>query len=235
MANVRERYLLLKDAESNPRKQAAHIELCKRDIIYWFNTFCWTQNPKVAPYDFPFVLYHFQEKLVHIIVEAIENGDTLLIRKSREMGLSWIVLLVYHWYWLFVSGSQFMTVSYKEALVDVIGDMGGHFEKIRYNHKFLPKWMKPRMLRMHNGHMKFVNPKNGNVITGSAPIVDLGRGDRKKSVLLDELPRYPYGAASFSALRSTAGSIIIPYTPYGENNEAYRLTFLEHAKWLDIS
>jgi hypothetical protein len=221
--NLQERALLLQAAEDNPELQQAHLRLCKLDILYWFHNFCWTFNPRQAPYDFPFVLYPFQENLVLLIKECIDTGEPLLIKKSRDMGVTWLVLLVFQYYWLFEDGSDFHLTSRKEDEIDKKGSKSTLFEKLRYNTEWLPPWMNPPIGRNDDAFMKLVNPLNGNSITGEAPVVDFARSQRYKAIMMDEAARLPYGEASYASASHSTNSIIMPYTPYGKGNLAYNL------------
>lgn len=223
MATLRERAALIHRAAADVNLQAVLNEKCKRDILFWFNNFCWTFNPREAPYNFPFNLYLFQEKAVLVLKDCIDNGEPLLIKKSRDMGLTWLVLLVFQHYWLYVPGSAFHLTSITQDDVDKLGDVSTLFGKLRYNLGYLPSWQKPKLTKMEDGFMKLANPLNGNIITGQAPVTNFGRSRRYKAVLMDEMAQLRHGATMYSSISHSTNSIIMPYTPYGKQNEAYRL------------
>lgn len=224
MADLYERAMLIHKASNNVELQAVLNEKCRRDILFWFTHFCWTYNPRQAPRDFPFNLYPFQEKLVLALCTCIDEGSPFLIKKSRDMGATWIILLTFQWYWLFKKGSDFHLTSITENDVDQIGDKSTMFEKLRYNLRFLPKWMAPEMNRNSDSFMKLINSNNGNSITGQAPVVDFGRSRRYTAVMMDEMARLKHGPAMYSSVANSTDCIIMPYTPYGKTNEAYRLS-----------
>jgi hypothetical protein len=82
---------------------------CRNNILLWFRYFAWTFDPRPNPFKqngrsigrVPFVLYPFQMETVLRLNEAIENGEDLLVEKSRDMGLSWLICLVFEYRWLF--------------------------------------------------------------------------------------------------------------------------------------
>lgn len=224
VADVRERAEMIQRAASNPVLQAALLEKSRRDILFWFNHFCWTFNPRQRPFDFPFNLYPFQERLIIELKDCIDTGESMLLKKSRDMGATWIVLLVFQHYWLFETGSDFHLTSITENDVDQIGNKSTLFEKLRYNLKFLPKWMAPPLRHQTDSYMKMVNIQNGNSITGQAPVLDFGRSHRYKAVMMDEMARLKNGSVMYSSVSESSECIIMPYTPYGKTNEAFRLS-----------
>ena len=117
-ANLRARAESIEKCGSDLRLRANVMELCRRDPILWINLFAWTKDPK-RPYKVvPFILYpEFQDRLVLDLVDAIQNGGDLGIEKTREMGVSWIVLYVFTWFWLFTPNSDFFVGSPKKDLV----------------------------------------------------------------------------------------------------------------------
>lgn len=224
MASLQERAELIQAARNNPLKQAALVEMCKRDILFWFNNFCWTFDPRKAPHNFPFNLYPFQEQIVLELKHCIDTGEYMLIKKSRDMGLSWLCLLVIQWYWLFEPGSDFHMTTRKEDDIDKKGVKSTMFQKLRYNLEWLPSWMAPELGKNDDSFMKLINPRNGNAITGEAPVIDFARSQRYKAIIMDEGARLPYGEASFHSASQSSDCILIPYTPYGKGNVAFRLS-----------
>jgi phage terminase large subunit len=235
MPTLRDRADLIKRASADPKLQAGLYEKCRRDILFWFNNFCWTYNPREKPYNFPFNLYGFQEKTVLLVQGCIQDGEPLLIKKSRDMGLTWIVLLVFQHFWLYEPGSAFHMTSITEDDVDKIGDISTLFGKLRYNLDYLPVWLKPAMGKNDDGFMKLVNPENGNIITGQAPVTNFGRSRRYKAVLMDEMAQLRNGGAMYSSVSHSTKSIIMPYTPYGKDNEAFRLSVAENLEKVSVA
>jgi hypothetical protein len=171
----------------------------------------------------PFILYDFQEKAVLEIQRAIEAGEDLLIEKSRDMGVSWIVLMVFEWFWLFKRGSDFRVGSRKEEYVDKLGDIDTLIEKIRFDLKKKPLWLLPKGFNFdsHCGYMRVINPELGNTIIGESANANFGSGGRRKAVLLDEYSKWDDSIAK-SAWTSTADvtPCRIPIsTPLGSANK----------------
>lgn len=86
-------------AELNRRK-------ARRDPIYFINNFLMTFDPRpTAPVkNIAFKLYDFQCDYVNTLVSQIRNGEDLFVEKSRDMGISWVTLAVFLWFWLYEPG-----------------------------------------------------------------------------------------------------------------------------------
>ncbi len=221
------RLVLYQAADRHPELQAALLAWCKRDVRFWFRHFCWTFDPRKEQPHLPFVPYAFQEKALVELVQAIETGQDLLIEKSRDMGLSWLVLLAFQYFWLFREGANFHLGSRKQEAVDRKGDLSTLMEKLRYNLSWLPHWMRPAGFQesVHDNVLRLLNPVNGNTITGESSNENFGRGGRYKAVLFDEFPFWPTQDAAYASAGQSTPSRIVVGTPYGKNNRFAELRF----------
>lgn len=232
---LEDRYNLLRRAEGNPQLQEACLETSRQDPIFWFETFCWTYDPRKAPHsDIPFELYPFQKKFILELVKCIKTGESLLIEKSRDMGLSWLVMLTFQWFWIFEEGASFHVGGKVESDIDNKGNRSTLFGKIRYNIDFLPLWMLEKLKKTEDCHMKLVCPHNGNTITGGAATPNFGRGGRYKAILFDEFAFHPYGDYAFASASQASNSIICVSTPYGKANKFAKLRHDPKMEWIDL-
>lgn len=227
--NLEKRAETLRKAEINLEFRANIIAQCARDPLFFINGYCWTQDPKKPDFaKIPFCTYEdFQDDAILKIVEAIETGEDLLIEKTREMGVSWMVLYVFVWYWLFKPNSNFRVGSRKEDFVDKIGVMDTLLEKVRFCVRNLPSWMRPVGYdeSTHASYMRILNPENKNVIVGESANPHFGSGGRSKAILLDEYSKWDDSVAD-AAWTSTADvtRCRIPVsTPYGSGNKYAQL------------
>lgn len=233
--NLEERALLLQRAADNPALQQAHLELCRRDILYWFYNFCWTFDPRRDESDLPFELYKFQEPFVLELANSIEKGKDILVEKSRDMGISWLVLLVFQYFWLFRPGCNFHLGSRKEEYVDKKGDMSTLFEKLRYNLSWLPGWMKTGYNeKTHSLYMRLINPASGNIITGESSNENFARGGRYRAILFDEFPFWPMADLALASARPAAECMALVGTPYGKSNRFARERFKGEIKVVSL-
>ena len=83
-------------------------ELFRRDILTWIDLCCWTKDQRRQQQPtLPFICYDYQRKYILEVKKAIEEGYDLLTEKSRDMGVSWIILYVYTHMWLFEKRIRF--------------------------------------------------------------------------------------------------------------------------------
>ncbi len=226
-ADLETRLRWLRTAHRDLRLQALLLECCRRDIHFWFEHFCWTFDPRRPQPHQPFVPYPFQRSIIGEITRCIDTGADLLIEKSRDMGVSWLTLLVFQYYWLFRAGSNFHLGSRKQETVDRRGDISTLFEKLRYNLDWLPPWMRPcgYVPARHDNLLRLINPANGNILTGESSNENFARGGRYKAVLFDEFPFWDNDDAAFASAGQSTPCRIVVGTPYGKANRFARLRF----------
>ena len=228
------RALLFQQAENDRGVQEAHLEMCRRYPTYWFNNFCMTFDPRADVADIPFRLFPFQEECVREMIAKIDAGEDILVEKSRDMGLSWIVLLVFEYCWLFRPGYNFHLGSRKEEYVDKKGNISTLFEKMRYNINWLPVWMKPVGWeeKQHSLFMRLINPENGNIITGESSNPNFARGGRYKAILFDEFPFWEQASLAFASAGQATPCRVLVGTPYGKANRFAQVRFSGNTKIL---
>lgn len=224
-ALMQQRVELLDAGTRSLEARAFILRLCEREdnpaegCIFFIENFGWTFNPKMEPKHFPFILFDFQKDEIRRVVDAIINGHDILIEKSREMGVTWIVFaFIPLWFWLFRDGSSFLVGSYKEILVDDRTD-GSIFGKIDYAIQSLPKWILPEKFdsKKHRNKLKLINPVNNNLIGGDTMNPYFGRGMRKTAILFDELGFWDYAKEAWESSGDSSNCRIANSTPHGYN------------------
>jgi hypothetical protein len=166
---------------------------------------CVTYDPRNAKADLPtilpFVLFERQRELVAFLVACLDDQESGLIEKSRDMGATWVCCCFSVWLWIFYRGASVGWGSRKEQLVDKIGDPDSIFEKMRMVIDNLPRFFWPRgfQFQRHAAYMKIINPENGATITGEAGD-NIGRGGRKLIYFKDESAHYERPSKIESAL-----------------------------------
>ena len=157
-ANLKFRQDLLLMGGSDRKAAEELFIMCSRDLLFYVNAFCWTYDPRVGDGTLPFLTYEFQDESLLAIDAAIGSHD-LLIKKSRDMGASWMLLTVFEWRWHFKNSQSFLLVSRNEDYVDKAGNPKSLFWKIDFIHKFLPGWLLPRTTRTK---LRLTNEDNGS-------------------------------------------------------------------------
>ena len=199
--------------------------LCKREdnpaegCIFFIENFCWTFDPRTKDKYLPIVLFDFQKDAIRYVVQHIDQGKNMLIEKSRDMGISWLIVYVFVWYWLFRDGSTLLMGSYKEKLVDDGGNINSLFGKVEFTVRNLPKWLLPRnfSIKKHRQKLKLINPENNNLIYGDTMNPQFGRGARNTAIFYDELGFWDAAKESWEAGADSTPCQIANSTPNGRN------------------
>ncbi|WP_446906140.1 terminase [Acinetobacter baumannii] len=191
MTEMTRRYYYKAAIEQNELSIQAEIYKCSKDPVHWFNNWIWTYDPRGMafglPANIPFVLRPKQVELVAWLEERESTQTHGLIEKSRDEGMSYVVLGFFLHRWLFVEGFAGGVGSRKEELVDKKGDPKTLFHKFRDMFSKMPDWLKPKgfVEKVHDNYMRIINPDNGATITGEAGD-NIGRGGRTTMYFLDE-------------------------------------------------
>jgi hypothetical protein len=218
---------VLNRAKTSNIARSAIRSASANDLLYWINLAVWTFHQKQVDEQArevsvvgeathqPFITWKCQDECLADIDRGIATGTDVLIRKSRDMGASWLVVIKFMHSWLFVPRSGFLMLSRKEALVDRRGDPDSLFEKCRYILKWLPEWMRPRGMRDLKCHLE--NLDNGCTIEGESTNESAGQASRRTATLLDEFARIPNGAEIDRSTADTTACRIFNSTPQGPN------------------
>lgn len=193
---------------------------CALNLVFWVEVFCWTKDPRRKPDILPFICYDaYQEETLLEIEAAINDQYDEGFDKSRDMGLSWMVLYVLQHKWIFENGSDFKLGSRKEEYVDKPGDIDTLFEKLRFNLQRQPTFIIPPKFKwgVHSTYMRLINPANGNNMIGESANVNFGTGGRKKAIFMDEFSKWDRGidAGAWTSTADVSKCRIPVSTPFG--------------------
>lgn len=224
------RYYYRAIIERTTESRLAEMELCRKDPVHWFNTWVWTYDPRGMSYglpaNIPFVLRPKQTELVGWLLERLESQTGGLIEKSRDEGMSYVVLGFFLHQWLFVDGFAAGVGSRKEEYVDEKGSPKTLLHKFRDMLGKLPGWMHPAGFseRTHDNYMRIINPANGASITGEAGD-NIGRGGRTTIYLLDEWAFVQRQDKVDAAISQNTNVILKGSTPNGIGDRFYQDRF----------
>jgi hypothetical protein len=240
--NVRFRQDLLLEAGDDVCMQAQLRRMCSEDLLFYVNTFAMTYDPRQEIKVTPFLTYvDFQDETMLDMAACIRDGQDVGVPKSRDMGASWMGLTVIEWFWHFHSDLSFLLVSRNEDYVDKRGNPKALFWKVDFLHLHQPKWLLP------NGRWKgdkdpgrknlsLVNADNRSVIDGESTTGDVGRGDRRTAMFIDEHAAFDLndGYRVLRATRDTTKCRIFNSTPQGAGNAFYEVVHKSAAKILRL-
>lgn len=233
--NLTYRAHIISQADKDLQMQAAIRELCKKDILFWINVFGWTYDPrpenqrKLGYEDahIQFITWEYQDNYILDLVVDIMDEEDSVTEKSRDMGASWMFIIVIQWFWQFHgAGNDFLVGSRKEGFVDKSGDMDALFPKIRYQLKRQPEWLLPDGFRMEKNstHMKLINPETGSTITGESNNKFFGTGGRKRAVIFDEFSKWEHtDESAWQSASDVTGCKLAISSANGRNNHFYKL------------
>jgi hypothetical protein len=212
--------------------------MCAEDPIFFANTFAWTYDPRPKaggrkPSGVPFVLWDFQEQGLEEILRAMgiigRTPHDLFIEKSRDMGVSWLLMLAAYWVWDNVPGQSGLLMSRKEDLVDKPGDPDSLMWKLDYVLDQMPDEMRPKYTR---GRLHFENLHTGSVIDGVSTAADSARGGRRSWIICDEFAAVENGDEILAATADASPCRLWCTTPKGTGGAAYKLHLKPEVKKL---
>ena len=200
---------------SEHRNNAEQIWVrCSRDPEFYCDTFIYTYDPRAGTSlkKVPFILWDYQVAAIYQIISGVSEGEDKLIKKSRDMGATWIALFVFEYMWHFFDDMSFLIASRKEDLVDHGEDSDTLFAKIDMMHDYQPGWLLPTITRKN---MILFNEDNKSVINGDSTTGDLGRGGRRSGLLLDEFASVDNGHAVLKSTADVTDCRVFNSTPKG--------------------
>lgn len=192
------------------------LKKCAEDPAWFINAFCWTFDPRPdAPQPhLPFILYPFQIDTIRWLDQRIANQEDGIIEKSRDMGVSWLILCWMVQKWLFEDGFISLVGSRKEDLVDNY-TLDSMFGKIEYVLRRLPGWMMPKgfNFRTNRKKLRLINPETDAAILGESSNPNFGRQSRASVIVMDEGAFWPDLQSAFRSAGETARTRILNSTP----------------------
>lgn len=170
-------------------------DICRQSFLAFCCLFCWTyvvqevtENGKRVsrrgPNSIPFVLWPVQAECAEEIIAGPEEGESIALPKSREMGATWLAIAIFAW-WAIFHGRPLLMASRKQDLVEKRGDPDALFSKLDFLLEHLPDWM-VGPIGSRGMHRSF---ESGGTIDGESTNSGLAVGGRKHCILLDESAR----------------------------------------------
>ncbi len=227
--NLRYRRFIKTHCDANARVRKEVWDRCKNDILYWVNTFVFQYNPNAEEgrEAGPFITWDFQDLMLRYggegsygLLGCIEDRKDLLVEKSREMGASWLFLIVADWMARFHRNKQFLMVSRSAEAVDSESP-NSLFWKIDYLQKYIPDWLNGGMTRRK---MFFGYEDSGSTITGEASTGRAGVGGRATAAFIDEFSQIKEDFELLQRTSDTTRCRIFNSTHLGLDTAFYKLS-----------
>lgn len=222
-SNVEERLVVRGMARESLKVQVEEIEKCRRDIHYWIRMYVWQENPNLAESIGPFVPWGFQTKAIDEILEAGESREDLLVEKSRDMGATWIFLLVDDWLARFHK-KRLLAISKSSDAVDH-KSLNSLFGKVDFIHKYLPDWMLgSRGRKSVDRNKMYFGFEDGGEITGEASTGRAGVSGRAYTMFIDEFSQVKEDWEVYHRTAATTGCRMFNGTHMGMGTAFYALS-----------
>ena len=211
------------------------MEACRLDPLFWINGFVWQFNPNSIGLNStkigPFVTWPYQDRAFNVLLDAIVNRHDVVIEKSREMGASWLCLLLFLHQAFFVERSKFLIISRDADAVDKTGEPDSLFWKLDYVLNNLPPWMTEGNCnppgerdKKYRNVMSFMFPRTQSVISGQASTGKAGVGGRARAMFIDEFSQVKEDFEVYQRTSDTSACRIFNGTHKGVATAFYELT-----------
>lgn len=192
-ANMRFRREIIKWGFESKRNAAELREMCKRDILFFLNVFCWLLEPRKKK-TLPFITRWYQDDGYKEIIKCTGDPNVdmddqddqcdLAFEKSREVGATWMALYFALWCCLFFRDVHIGLTSKNEDSVDNSKDPDSLMSKLDFALKKLPAFLRTGLGRTKLSMHFFENESS---IIGYPATTDAGRSGRKFFWIMDEL------------------------------------------------
>ena len=227
LKNLAFRAEIYEHALQDVRVQRGLMAMCAEDILFYCNLFIWQNNPKKkAGLELgPFITWPFQDRALcsevkgkEGILWCIENQKDLVVEKSREMGATWLFLIVMDWLCRFHKFHDSLMMSKSADAVDN-GTRQSLFGKLRLINEHLPSWVRGKMTdnKFFLGYLDMNSGALGMASTGRA-----GVSERCQEMFLDEMSQIKEDWEVYYRTAATAGCRMFNGTHLGLDTAFYQ-------------
>ena len=198
--------------KSTGRAALIEKEKCRRDLLYWINTYGWLYEPRTSK-ELPFITYPFQERTLLGMLPFLGEQE-MAIAKSRDMGATWMLLYLLTHQWQFEPMMALGLISSDADLVDKTNEPDALFWKLDFILSHQPSFLLPKIDRQK---FSLVNVTLKSTFTGVATTEDAFRGGRKTAIMVDEAAKLKMaeGYGLYSSIQQATNCIIWNSTPKG--------------------
>lgn len=199
---------------------------CKSSILYFANVFCWSYDPRRHPRKrTPFCTYDYQDDVLTWMLWLIRYGRSGVLEKSRDMGASWMAVVVAAWLALFFDDMEVLFMSMRQEDVDDRG-MKSLLGKVRFLLNNLPEWMRcgwQENMPNIDTIMSIVFPGSHSTVNGILSRGTAGRSGRATVCFPDEFAFVEDSEHVLGALSELSDAKIYMSTPAGPFGAFYEM------------
>ena len=222
---------------SNPEQNAFRAEVLRRctgtgltdvnALVFFTKCFVWQNNPAMKGKEVgPFIPWGFQREAWKETVDYLLADDEdwqredMAWEKSREMGATWLMLILALWICACHKFKRVLALSHTERAVTESANEDTLFGKIEFILDRMPVWAKAGAYKRKNG---FRFHESRSQIMGAATTKRSGVSNRVTIVLGDEFSKMADAEEIWSQTAST-GPRLICGTHYGSGTKFHSLT-----------
>jgi len=217
------RKALLSCAKKDTTIQRQLRVACEQDILFWINAYCLQFNSRKKGKEVaPFITWDFQDKAIYELLWCIEHDEDVLIEKSRQMGASWMIVLIFCWLFLYRRRQQFTMISRDIPAVDSPSPRS-LFWKFDFIIEHLPRYLLPsepvRRLKMF-----MENPEQKSTVDGEASTGKAAVGSTLTAMGIDEFSQIDNDYEVLGRTSDSTGCRIFNGTHLGEDTAFFELS-----------
>lgn len=210
-------YFLKKLFSQDNNYKSQMLGIVMKDIVKFAKLCLVLYEPRSSLKKIIFNPFPYQIELWKKLDELYQRGQgEIYVEKARDIGVTWAVLAWIFHKWLTVPNFTALIGSRKESEVDN-KTINSLFGKLRYFLYHLPPNFiisaKKFKKKLHDNHMRLINPTNGSLIEGESSNPNFGRGKRASVVFCDEVLFWPFIEESMVSLYDSAPIRIFVSTP----------------------
>lgn len=132
------------------------------------------------------------------LAELFETGQSVIILKARQLGVSWIIAAYVLWKAMYQPYAVILLIS-KTGKPDALELM----EKVDDWYRYLPEWLRTRQTKYTKDLPSYMEFANGAKIIALGSTEDAGRSFTGSLVVVDEAAFHPYAETNYAAYKPT--------------------------------
>jgi len=179
---------------------------CAQDPVYFMKKYYMIQHPQKGR--ILFNLYPFQEK----VLKLYQKPDSLIINKSRQLGISTLVSAYSLWLMLFNRDKNILVIATKQETAKNM------VTKVRFAYQNLPTWLK--VIATEDNRLS-LRLSNGSQVKAVSAAADAARSEAVSLLVLDEAAFIDNAEQLYTSAQqtlATGGKCIAISTPNGMGN-----------------
>lgn len=202
-------------------------QMCAMDVAFFANTFMYIFEPRGDAQALPLMLWGDQVDVLAWWSKYFGKRD-MIVPKSRGIGISWMIITLFLWRWLFYARVDLALVSKDNDSLDQVNRPATLMGKLDFAFEHLPAWLKmtpdgKSILKRNSGHHSFENLSNAASIVGYASTDDKLRSGRFTAIGFDELAFYDADVQRVLIASQYTSHCRIFISTYNGTNWFYRL------------